>query len=322
MAVKDFDYEMYDEVIRMYLEGKGYSVDALVGNASLNKFTYSCEKEGMPFVAKMGVALEGDDTRVKDLRNEVEAVKRLWELYPDGEAKSFLLPPGAEEVFDEKYGKIDIYGYSRFWLEGLCLGDDIRMGVQHISDWIEKFNDIISEIDSFPKMDLPKTKEKEGTDINGKILDTAKNYFEKLQSLAKAGKTSLDMSVLKGFQAKYKESVEFFKKKKLVLGTVHGNLAPDNFVYENGKPYLISFTKLCQCYPRLYDVPWVYSWICVVTGDADTAQKFWDLSTGKLDKEMVDYLEKTGNLLLLGMLWEYLARENNDLKVTNEMFFD
>jgi len=321
---KTSDYEKTDVLLKAFLEIKNYEVTDSIGSRNRGTFTYMCESDGMPFVIKLGVVSDGDDKRVRKLKNEVFAVDKLWKQFPAGEAKSFLLPPGAEAIFDEEFEGLEVYGHARFYIDGSCLGFELRSGSENVQSWIERFVDVVNEIDSLPDLDLPRTKEKAEVDFSELIIKNTKLWGTGVQDLVKSKKLKMPE---KGFRSCIDDVVgkvtQYFSENKVVVGTVHGELIPDHIIFDTSsdKLYLINFTRLCQHYPRFFDIGKMYGWILAVLGDVDGAKDFWDQSTKRLKLSEIEALKMMTNELILGSLHNHLDREGKDIKFGGEGFF-
>lgn len=322
------DYKSIDALLKTFLEMKGYEVMSDIGSENRGTFTYTCASDGMSFVVKLGVILDGEDKRVRGLKNEVFAVGRLWRQFPGGEAKSFLLPPGAEVVFDEEFEGLKIYGYSRFYIDGNCLGSELGNGSENMQAWIKRFVDMVNEIDALSELDLPRTKEKAEVDFSKLIINNTKFWGTGVQNFVK----SRDLNTPgKGVEEEFISCIDdvvekvtkYFAENKVIAGTVHGELIPGHIIFDtNGnKPYLINFTRLCQHYPRFFDIGKMYGWMLAVLGDIKGAKDFWDQSTKRLKLSEIEALKMMTNELILGSLYNYLDREGRDIKFGGEVFF-
>lgn len=321
-------YKKTDSLLKTFLKTKDYEVISAIGSEKRGTFTYVCESDGMKFVVKLGVISNGDDNggskRIRELKNEVFAVGNLWKQFPKGETKTFLLPPGAEVVFDEEFEKLKLYGYTRFYIDGRCLGSELRDGSENVQSWVGRFVDMVGEIDSLLDLDLPRTKEKANVDFSKLIIDNTKLWGKGIQDLMKSREIKM---LEKGFDRcacdTVKKVTKYFSKNHIVVGTTHGELIPDHIIVDanRDKPYLVNFTKLCQYYPRFFDTGKMYGWILAVLGDIKSAEEFWDMSTKKLNLNECKPLKMLTNELILGSLYNYLNLEGEDIKFGCSSFF-
>jgi len=239
-----------EEPIVKLIESKGFSEVNKVGK----NFSYSCEKEGMPYIVKLGFLLDEDGLRVARLKNEVAAVTALWELFPDGETKTFTLPPGPDDIFDEETELGKVYGFSRFYADGSILAEELNHGSEKVDCWIEKFAQMSKEIDSLPELKLPNSER-----------DKQKKYED--------------------------EFAKYITERPIVRGTSHGNFTPEHILLNDiGKPYLVSYSMMTQQGPRFWDIACMYTWLSVDLNDSDSAKKFFESSTDKLDVKQIEYI--------------------------------
>lgn len=310
------------EKLRDYLKNCGFEVSKFVGNLAHEKYSFVCFKSDMNYLVKLGVDDEAGKRRVEGLKNEIVALKKLWQEFPDGETKAFHLPPGAEEIFDETYGDLEIYGYSRVYVDGKVLGEEMRAGREYCSDWMDKCADVVSEIDALPDLELPRTKKKEDTDFTEVVVENAKKWLAELEKLEEVAE-NIDTSLMKCMTEAVEKSVAYISGNRFVLGTVHGELTPDNVVlgYGSKKPYISSFGRLCQRYPRFFDVPWVYGITGLVFGDVETAKKLWEVVISNMKIKEIESLKYLSNILTVGHIMMYLKHDEGDLDIDCSIFF-
>ncbi len=302
------------ELFEKYLSEHGYeNINAL------SDIAFECESDGMPYVAKLSTPDGDDDKPVRLLKNEVDALTKLWKIFPSGEARTFILPPGPETIFDEEFEGVHIYGYVRFKIDGVILGQALRKGTQLAEDWIETFANITKEIDSLPNLNLQRTEEKKSENFDEMIVKNSKFWAEKLPG------------VIPGFE-NCKNSVvskteSYFKSNHAVLGTALCSFNPDNLVFEEGptpyqfKPYLISYRRLNQSYPRFYDIAVMYGWILGVLGDYAVARTFWEKAGSDLDIKQKEFLQIITNEAALGGIYNAYDLEKIKPVCGCEVFF-
>jgi 3'-phosphoadenosine 5'-phosphosulfate sulfotransferase len=306
MAEVKVSYVEKDEIVREYLETKGYSVVVSAGSKDRETFTYKCDNEGMPFWVKMAMGSnEVTEKRIKLLKNEIASIISLWQTYPEGETSGFMLPPGPEDIFEENFNGSQLYGYSRFVVQGEILGPALREKKEVFSKWAGKYITMIKAIDALPELGLPRTEEKKDEDFSKVIVETARSSAERLNAL--------DIGNMAGCISKTLKEIEIYTgENKIVTGTAHGDMVPDHVVYlDNGvKPTLINFTKLCQWYPRFYDIAMVHAWVQVVLKDRKGAEELWRLFTENgFEKKDLDQAKVLVNALLIGTLAVYMEGE-------------
>lgn len=311
-------YSEIDDLLRKFLSEEKHEVKEDRGDSVRGTFTYQCEQEGMPFWVKIGVVLEEDDKRIRDLKNEVAALTALWKAFPNGETDSFMLPPGPETIFDKEYEGHIVYGYSRFLVEGEVLSHDLRDGTERFISWVDRLTAIMKTIDAFPELDLPRTKEKQSEKFDEVIM---KNLSIWSEILKKHGPEKMQ----KCFKDVINNTEEYFKKNKVVTGTAHGQLTPDHIIYMNGglKPTLVSFTKLSQWYPKYWDLGTIYGWGQAVLGDSAGAVALYEKATKNgYSKNQLEFLNVIVNAVTIGTMGTFVdpAAEGGKLKVGCEAF--
>lgn len=310
MAEIKVSYVEKDEVIREYLQTKGYSVVLSVGSKDRETFTYKCDNEGMSFWVKVAMgAGEAAEMRIKQLKNEIASITSLWKTYPDGETNGFMIPPGPEDIFEENFNGSQLYGYSRFVVQGEILGYALREKREKFSKWAGKYAAMVKAVDALPELELPRTEEKKKEDFSRVIIENVQHAADQLKSLEKQKLTECIDKVSQGIEA-------YVGKNKIITGTAHGDMVPDHVVYldKGVKPTLVNFTKLCQWYPRFYDLAMVYAWVCIVLKDKKGADELWDLYTGNgFDKRDLSQMKVLVNALLIGTLAVYMGGEGKGL---------
>lgn len=331
------EYQSKAKIVRNFLESKGYSEIGDIEEESLGRFTYSAEIDGMPYFIKISAIKDSNDEgskRQRAIENEISALTELWKRYPEGETKSFILPPGPEIIFDEEYKGLRLGGYARFWIDGKVLGDEFRSGSQEITMWIDRFVNLSSEVDSFPRLDLPRTRDKEKVDFERVIVRNARYWGDKLReqlsSLSESGKLGQGESeeMSESVSKIVKSLAEFFSGRKIVRGSSLKEMTPDNVVFDSlsdpnkAKPYFVNFGYFCQSYPRYYDVARLYGWVCAVLGEQEAALVYWGKASERFAVDEREYLEALTNYLTLGSICDYLSQEEMELKVGPEIFME
>ena len=329
-----------DKMLQSFLKKKGYDVLFRTSVESHGTFTYHVEKEGMPFWVKIGHSgtvnpwaelgykrdkNEGQEGRIDDLKNEVAALMALWELYPLGETNSFQFPPGPEEVFETEYDGLKLYGYARFVVEGKVLGKELKDKKTSFAEWVEPCVKMIKTVDALPDLHLPRTGLKKNVEFEKLIEKNVSFWYDRRKIAAKNPDTGVTKDLLSRADKLVQEVRKYFSTHKVVTGTVHGDFQPDHIVYleGNGLPTLVQFSKMCQWYPRYWDVANLYGWVVSVLGDVENAKSFWNLMTANgFSKDQMDYLRIITNVVTLGNMSTYVEPtwEGGKLKVGVEAF--
>lgn len=314
-------YAEVDQILQKYLREKGYNVLLRTSVESHGTFTYQVEKDEMPYWVKIGYTenfercaevgrkrkeLDATQGRVEDLKNEVAALTALWLKYPSGETDSFQFPPGPEEVFEEEYAGLNVYGYARFVVEGKILGQALRDGSAKFSEWIECCSKMVKTIDSLPDLHLSRTELNRDVKFEELIVNNASFGYDRMKLMLEKGNQGVSAELVKQAGVLVQEARDYFSLHRVVTGTVHGDFQPEHIVYleEGGLPTLVQFSKICQWYPRHWDIAKMYGWVAVVAGDLDGARMFWKhmLEKTGLSKERIDYLKVITNIVTLGMM--------------------
>lgn len=319
-----FSYKKIDKELQKFISDKGYKILSRISAGDHGTFTYQVEKEEMPFWVKIGhsdildkgVSLGGDrideDTfanRIDDLKNEVAALTALWKRYPSGETDSFQFPPGAEEIFSGEIDGLKIYGYARFVVEGNVLGKALRDKSIIFSNWVEPCGKMVKTLDSLPELRLPSSSRMKDIDFAQFITKKASYWRDQLQLLSKKNENGVTLDLVKRTEHIAQETEDYVSKNKIVMGSVHGDFQPDHIVYlERGTfPTLVQFSKICQWYPRYWDIATMYAWVAVVLGDVEGAKNFWSHVSEKngLSKDEIVYLKVITNVVTLGMIAQH-----------------
>ena len=306
------DFTQLNEMLTVFLQEKGYGAITFVGDSSRSTFTYKAQQDEMPYWIKLCVISDKNNKREADLRNEVAALTALWKLYPDGDAGSFFLPPGPEVIFDENYQDVHVYGYSRFEVEGKILATELREGREIFSSWVDIYAEILKTIDALPDLGLPRTEAKKQEKFEETIMKNGNYWLDVMkgnvpEEVYDCAKNELAIAMI------------FFEGQRVVMGTVHGDIVPDHVVFLNHdvKPTIVQFTKLCQWYPRFWDVGAVYGWVQAVLGDGESAWALWSKVTSNgFDKKQIDYLKIITNVNVLASMGAVISPEwgNGEMK--------
>lgn len=289
-----------DEFFSRFLKSKGYMVSRVMHKPREDRMTFVCESDEMEYYVKLIRISEHNEKVVNGVKNEVAAMVKLWELYPEGETESFLLPPGPEVEFHEEFEGTAVYGYARFYVDGTILGSALRNGSESFTEWADTYANIVKTIDTLPDLNLPRTAEKKDKQFEEEIVKNMGTWKQKLETRVP---TDIQDRIMKAETA----VSDYFKNNRAVTGTVHGELVPDQLVFmkEHAKPTVVQFSKLCQWYPRFWDIGQVYSWVKVVLGDSEGAHKFWDTMISGMDKSLADYVKIVSLSTLVGTLAVY-----------------
>lgn len=293
----DKSYQSYEKVIEAFLLAQSYVVMERRGNSTRGTYTYLCEKEDMRFLVKMSIEREGDK-RTMGLRNEIAALSGLWTAFPVGETEAFLLPPGPEDIFEDEYEGCHVFGYARLYVDGRVLSYNLRDGTESFNNWVEPFTAIVKTIDTLPELDLPRTREKEKEDFP-KVIVSNVQFWNEL--LLKHGGGNLDACLADVVS----DITAYIESHTLVTGTVHGQLNPDHIVVSdlNEKPTLVSYSKLCQWYPRYWDAGTVYGWAQAVVSAGDAATAFYQsFADSVVDRKQGEFLKCVVNIGALGSM--------------------
>jgi hypothetical protein len=259
------------------------------------------------------------------LRNELDVYKQLWQKYPEGNLNSFILPPGPDDVFGQQLDAYMVFGYSRFRVQGEVLGKKLRNQTEEVADWIDTFASMTQEIDTLPNLSLPKTQIIRRRNYNEIVIKNIKKWQQNLLSIF--DKTETDdpglEEIINTIQIAAEKSKEYFTENQIPKGTVHGHLIPDEILVSSylDQPYLLSFTKLNQAYPRFFDIAKMYSWLVVVLGASEPAHEYWHQSTNQLNENDQIYLQMLTNEILLGTLLNYLQYEKKEINLASQDFW-
>lgn len=319
----------HGDTLADFLESKGYSVVERIGGVfkyAGESHTYKCENDGMYYIVKLVVDDDAGKKRKGYIENERIALDALWKEFPTGEMKSFLLPPGTEENFDEGYKGVRIVGFARFYVEGEVLGSLIRANDQSLRDWIDRFVGITQDLDNLPDLGLPRTQEKRKVDFQEIMVKNALYWKDEMLKLLNSREdiefedSSRDQ-MIECYESQARDIVEFLGGNKVVLGTALCELNPDHIVIgSEPKPYVLSYSRLNQAYPRYFDVAHLYAWMCAVTGELDQSLKFWENATVPLAKKEFEGLRRVANLQLMGALFDAVENEGGKVRVGCEAF--
>ncbi len=311
--------------VQDYLAKKGYQIEDHI----CGEYTFRCTNYGMDFFVKLTLAATEDDKRILELKNEVAAINNLWKAFPEGETKTFSIPPGTEDEFTGKIDDEFVYGYARFWVDAKVLSTDIRNGQEKVENWVGKFAEIAKEIDTLPDLQLPRTQQKQKEDFIKTIDETSKYWMSELEKRVEMGDVRMSETeenlddFMENVRMRSNQIREYFKENRVITGTSLQEFTPDHVLYGIvEKPYISTFSKLSQSYPRFYDIASMYSWLVSVTGDIPFSMVFFENASDRLAVDQKAYLKIITNHALIGSVYNYLKLEKPIIKANAIAFFD